>query len=146
MPTMSKLIAAVLMAALGWFTADLVKPYLSEGTPTGMFSPVAAAVGVLVGWRFTGKKLQAGKGTAVAIGLTSSLLLVLITAAAFGGKEMVDRSLRKNYKGPFDAVQGFFDNTIENLLITLQADVLIALVVGGVIVGWLTAMGARKFL
>ena len=146
MPTMSKLIAALLMAALGWFTADLVKPYLSEGTPTGMFSPVAAVVGVLVGWRFTGKKLQARRGTAVAIGLTSSLLLALITAAVFGGKEMVDKSIRKNYSGPFDAVQGFFQNTINNLLTALQADVLIALVVGGVIVGWLTGMAAKRFL
>ncbi|MGH1369168.1 MAG: TrgA family protein [Maritimibacter sp.] len=145
MPTASRLVAALILAALGWFCADLVKAYVTEGLPVGKLSPVAAVVGLGTGWLFTGRKLERKQGTAVAIGLTSSVILTVVTAAVFGGNAMLERALRKSYDGPMEAILGFFAETVNNLVLAAQADVIIALVVGGVLAGWLTGAVSRRF-
>lgn len=145
MPTSARLVGAILLAALGWLGAELVKPYLPEAQPVGWFSPVAAAVGVVVGWSFTGRRLDAGNGTAMGIGLTSAALLALAVVLGFSGYEMVRRSLRVAYDGPVEALQDLVDIALAHLAVAAQPDVALALVAGGLLVGAITQWVARRF-
>lgn len=145
MPTTARLVAALLLAALGWFTADLVKPYLPEAQPVGLFSPISALVGLGVGWIFTGKKLHGGEGSAVGIGLSSALLLVFWVAFIFSGYEMLQKALRKSYDGPTEAAVDTFAIILDQLKTAAQPDVIAAIVVGGVVAGALTRWTAARF-
>jgi hypothetical protein len=145
MPTSSKLVAALLYAALGWFTADLVKPLLTEGTPVGLFSPISAGFGLLVGWVFVGTRIGAGQGGPVGIGLTGSILLVFWVVLTFSGYEMVRRSMRLSYDGPVEALQSMFELAVEYLYMAAVPEVIGSLVAGGIIAGWLTGAVARRW-
>lgn len=145
MPTSARLVAALLLAALGWYGAELIKPYLNEGRQVGLFAPISAVWGVIVGWTFTGRRLQAGSGTAAGIGLASSALLVFWAVLGFSGYEMVRRSMQQTYNGPVDAVQGMVEIAIKDLAIAAQIDVIAVLVLGGLIAGTVTQWVARRY-
>lgn len=145
MPTMGRLVAALFLAALGWFTADLVKPYLPEAQPVGLFSPISAAVGLLVGWLFAGRKLHGGVGSVFGIGLSSAALLALWVAFIFAGYEMLRRALRKSYDGPTEAAVDTFGIMVDQLKVAAHPDVIGALLVGGLVAAWLTKWTAARF-
>jgi len=145
MPTAGKLVAALLLAALGWFTADLVKPYLPEAQPVGLFSPISAVVGLGVGWFFTGKKLNRGEGSAFGIGLSSAALLAFWVAFIFSGHEMLKRALRKSYDGPTEAAVDVFAIIGDQAKTAAKPEVIGALVVGGLVVGAITRWVAARY-
>ncbi len=145
MPTAAKLVAGIFFAALGWFVADLTKPYLPEGRSFVYLSPGLAAVGLFVGWRFTGKRIGSGMGGAFGIGLSSAFLLWFVGLFAFSFYEMIRLSLRKSYDGPVEAVQAIVEIGLEFGMIMSQPDVIGTLVVGSLLGGWLTQLAARKW-
>jgi len=145
MPTTAKFVGALFFAALAWFTTDMIKPLLPEGTAVGLFSPISAGLGVLIGWFFTGKRLDAGLGRGLGIGLTSSLLLVFWVLLTFSGYEMLRLSTRMRYDGPVEALQDMFSIALENMLLAATPSVLVALVVGGFFGGWLTEQVAKRW-
>lgn len=145
MPTTAKLTAAVLLAVLGWFAADLVKPYLAEGRPVGLFSPISAGFGALIGWTFTGRRLHRGRGPALGIGLASAALLVFWVVLGFSLYEMVQRSMSLRYGGPTEALEAMVKIAVENLAVAAQPDVIGALLLGGAIVGGVTRWVGGRF-
>lgn len=145
MPTMARLVAALLLAALGWFTADLVKPLLPEARPVGLFSPISAVVGFGVGWIFTGRKLHGGAGSAGAIGLSSVVLLVFWVTFIFAGYDMLQRALRKTYKGPMEALVDVFSLMFEHAMLAARVEVIAVLVLGGLITGTVVKWVAARW-
>ena len=145
MPTAPKLVAAAFFAVLAWFCADLIKPLLPDGTQYGLFSPVSAAFGVLVGWVFCGKRLGQGLGGPVGIGFASSILLSFWVLLTFSGYEMLRMSMRGRYDGPMDALQNLFQIAVDYLFIAATPEVIGTLVIGGVFGGVLTGMAARRW-
>ncbi len=146
MPTTARLVAAVLLAALGWFAADLFKPLLPEGRPVGLFSPISAGFGLLVGWTYTGRRADAGHGGGLALGLTSALLLTFWVLLTFSGYDMLQKSLRKAYDGPVEALQDMFAIGVDYARLAVTSpEVVGALVVGGLFIGWLTWQVARRW-
>ncbi|PIE07265.1 MAG: hypothetical protein CSA74_07720 [Rhodobacterales bacterium] len=144
MPTFARLAGAVLLAALGAYVALRVEPYLPEWQKGQMFIPVAALVGLVLGWVFTGGHLDRGHGNPLAIGFGSAVLLALWVAFLFAMSEMIDKSMRGAYHGsPTDAVQDVFGIMIEFAQDYLKPDVLLALGIGGPVVGMLTWLGGR---
>lgn len=144
MPTTARLVAAILFAAIGWFTADLVKPLLPEGTAVARFSPISAISGFLVGWIFTGKRILMGGG--LGLGLTSSILLLFWVLLIFSGYEMLQISMRSNqFDGPMEALQGMFGIMIKYLWLIAIPKVIGALIVGGLLAGWITEFIAKRW-
>lgn len=140
MPTFARLVGALLLAGLGVYVASLAKPYLPDGEPAEMLLPGTAVMGLIVGWVFTGRHLERGQGKGAAIGIGSVLLLAFWVAFLFAVQEMVDRSMRGSYGGsPTHAVQDVF-NILLDYTAVLQLDVIVAMVVGGVIVGVITGL------
>lgn len=145
MPTAARLTAAVLLAALGWFVAGLIVPYLTEGRQVTYFAYTAAGVGALVGWFFAGRKFDRAAGTAGGIGFASASLLVFWTGTLTSLYEMVQRSTRLAYDGPVEALQGMVEIFIKDIRDAAQVDVIIALLIGGMAVGTITNWVARRY-
>lgn len=145
MPTFARLVGAVLLAGLGVYAAMLAKPHLPDGEPGGMLIPMGAVMGGLIGWIFTGKHLERGQGQSIAIGIGSAVLLVFWSAFLFALEEMVDRSMRNSYGGsPTAAVQDIF-NIMMDYAEVLKLDVILALLIGGVLVGLITGFVGKRF-
>lgn len=147
MPTFARLAGAVLLAVLGGYAAMLARAHLPEGEPGGMLIQVTAAAGAVIGWVFTGRHLDRGRGNGVAIGISSALLLVFWVGFLFSGQEMIYRATTRNQYGgsPTDAVQDVFNIFIDYVRDVLQPDVILALGLGGVVVGVATAFVGKRF-
>ncbi len=150
MPTSARLVSALFFAALGWLCAELYKPLLPEGTALGLFAPISAGFGALVGWTFTGKRADMaaniGAGGGLGIGLTSSFLLLFWVLLTFSGYKMLQNSLRKFYDGPVQALQDLFAIAVDYLLLAAQSpEIVAALVVGGLVGGWIGEKVAQRW-
>lgn len=144
LPTFAGLVAAVLLAALGVGVSELTRPYFDEGMPLTWLHPVAALMGIIVGWFFTGPKLQKGTGSPVAIGLTSSVVQALLTMFVFASDLMLERAFRNSYRTVMEAVAGVFEGMMDYGEKVIQPDVVIAILLGGVVIGWITNWVARR--
>ena len=143
MPTASKLVAALLMAALAWYVATLIVPYLPEQTKVDLFHPTAAFYGLLVGWLFLGPKAGRGVVNAMGFGLTASVVFLLVASFWFAGYEMIIRSLRRTYEGPIEALEGMFEIAVSNLVYVNHIEIIAVLIVGGFVIGILTELTSR---
>ena len=60
MPTASKLFAAFALAAVAFFTAEMIKGHMPPSTRFGAFSEVSALIGLLCGWLLLGPETGGG--------------------------------------------------------------------------------------
>lgn len=145
MPTASKLIAALLFGALAFFVSDLVKPLLPEGTQFGIFSPLNAAVGALMGWRISGTRAGLSMRASLGYGLTTALITVFWCLFIWSGYLMVESSMRLRYSGPVAALQDMGMMMIEFARMMATGPIIGSLVVGALFFGWLTEQVARRY-
>ncbi|MCG6902517.1 MAG: TrgA family protein [Rhodobacter sp.] len=146
MPTMPKLIAAVLVAVLGYFAADVVAAHLPPETRHGMLRPMSVFFGLLIGWRFLGRRVGGGVRSGIGLGLSASVILLLVSMTFWAGTEMVHRALRKTYGGnPFEALQDMVQIALDFKEHLAYPDVVIVLVVGGIVVGALVEAAGRRW-
>ncbi len=141
MPTGTKLVAAIMFAALGWWAAEVVRPTLPEALPGQQLLPVSLLVGALSGWRVMGR--LAGKGYVHAVGYAIS---TLVTAAIwalviFASAEMVRRSIRKFYDGPVEALESMVGLVVDYARLFLNPSV-----IGPVLLGMLFCAVVVEFV
>jgi hypothetical protein len=145
MPTAPKLVAAVLIGILGYVTANLIAAHLPEQMRIGLFHEISVFLGVLVGWRFLGRRVGDGYRAALGYGVGASAVLVLAGLVVFSGYEMTVRSLRKSYDGPIEGLQGMVEIAIADLVYLGSAEVLGALILGGAVSGVICEFAARRW-
>lgn len=113
MPTAGKAVAAIGLAALGWYASTLVEAIWPVERNFGLFGPFVAALGLIVGWRVIGSRLGRGWMQGISAGLTGLFALLIWVFVLLSLYEMIGRSLDKRYKGPVDAIVGMFDIALE---------------------------------
>jgi len=145
MPTTTRLVAALLMAVLGWAAAMLALRYLPQGQTEMKVAAYSAGIGALVGWFWTGARVESGRQSAVGAGFVGSVILVLWDLIAFAGNQMLERAVKVQYDGPVDAIQGWISLALENARDMAKVDVLLLLAVGGVLIGGLSGWVSRRF-
>ncbi len=144
MPTASKLVAAILFAIVGAIAAHLFLPTLPEGTPPGYLREVSALVGLVWGWRTMGRRVGKGMGEAAGSGIVTSVVMLFWVMLLFAIYLMVHRSMRGLYDGPMDALLGVL-NIMYDYGHNLAAPATpIALIVGGIIAGWLSEITYKR--
>lgn len=145
MPTAARLVAALLLAILGWILSDLIRPLMPEGTAFGWFNYANAFIGVCVGWVAVGSR--AGRGVAPGInnGLTGVVVLFIWGLAVHSSYEMFRLAMRNRYDGPMEAITAIFLIASEFGLMIATAPVLITAVVGALVVGLVTDVVARHW-
>ena len=143
MPTAAKLVAALAFAALGWLGAWAFKPLMPSETQWGYFQPICAALGLLVGWGFTGARAGRGYGAALGSGLTGATVLVVAALFVFSVREMLLRSMTFRYGGPLEAVVAVFAIMLDHAALMGDALFLSVLVAGGLVAGLMTEAASR---
>ncbi len=104
MPTATKIFAAVAFAIVGWLAASFYIPQLPEGTSTGFFREITAALGFLIGWFTLGKAMGKGYREAISLGLMTSLYLLVWALVGFSVYRMIMRSTKMTYHDAGEAV------------------------------------------
>lgn len=144
MPSFSRLVGAVLLAALAWYVSELIKPLFPEERDVGWFTQVNAAFGLLVGWKWMGARALGTISNAIGNGLTSAVML-LVSALFFQCvSEMIRLSYNKQYDTAPDAVVGIFELMVEYGQMLSTVEVWGTLLIGGVAAGFVVEAVARK--
>ena len=81
MPTMGRLVGAILFAGLAWYTSLLIIPLFPVGTNLGLFQEVNTFFGLIAGWTVAGPRAGLGYVAAFSYGLTALVAMM----ASMGG-------------------------------------------------------------
>lgn len=141
MPTAAKAVSAVLLAVVSWFAADAVRPLLPEQTQFGWFNEVAVLIGLLVGWRVMGNRVQGGFVEAFSAGLTGAAALVFWNLFVQSFNEMLGNALDRKYDGPFEGLIAVFYIAVDYAQYLLDPTVAGIIVIGSS----LSALVANRF-
>ena len=145
MPTASKLVAAVVFAIVAAIAAHLFIPALPEGTLVKGFREASAAVGFICGWRVMGTLTGRGYREAAGSGIRTSVTILFWVLLGFSIYEMVQRSTKMLYDGPMEALVGVFDLMLGYGKLLAQPATPVALLVGGIIGGWMAEWAGRRW-
>ena len=144
MLTFPKLIAGLWFAALAFYAGGLVIPLLPEGTQLGKFPIINALIGFVMGWRFMGRRAYDQLSQMLGYGATTSALLLFWALLTYGGYEMYGRAIKMRYDGPTEALVGMADHIKDYAILIATPTVLGALLVGGIIGGYITWFTAQR--
>ena len=153
MPTAAKLVAALAFLAIGFLGAELYKPGLSPDTQWGLFPVIAAAVGAACGWVISGGRAGRGWMSAGGTGMRTSITITFWLLLMFSSREMILRSMKRIYDGPFEAVVATFGLMLgfgQAIWTThgtgaFRPDTLIVLLGGGFLAGLMAEWAGRQW-
>jgi len=145
MPTAAKLVGAVLFALTAFLAAELFKPGMPAGTQFGVFSFICAAIGFLSGWNMMGKRTGFGTSAAISTGIQTSITIAFFALFGFSMYHMVMRSIQLRYNGLSEAMSDVFNLLLDNGAMMMNARVIGALLIGGVVGGVLTDIAGRRW-
>lgn len=145
MPTMGKLAAAIGLGVVGWVGSDLFRPLMPDDTNFGWFNYVNAGLGMLCGWRVTGRRLGYGYAQGFSAGLTGVAALVFWAVFLQSLNEMLKRALDNRYDGAVEGITSMFELAAEYVVTMLDGTLIGALVTGGVLVGVIAEWVARRW-
>ncbi|MFK7940295.1 MAG: TrgA family protein [Roseovarius sp.] len=145
MPTSAKLFAALGLAAVGWFASEAIRPLLPDHTDFGMFNQVNVVLGLICGWRVTGRRVGGTFMEAVSAGLTGAVALVFWGLFAQSFNLMLANALEKKYKGPFQGIMGIFNNAMDYGVFLIDGTVIAIVLIGGILTGIVADWIAKRF-
>jgi hypothetical protein len=153
MPTAARLVAAIAFLAVAFLGAEVFKPGLTPDTQWGLFPMIAAGVGAVCGWMIAGARAGRGWLSAGATGMRTSVTIVFWLLLLFSGREMVLRSMKRLYDGPFEGIVAVFALMLQygQAIWTthgtgaFRPDTLIVLLGGGFLAGLLTEWAGRQW-
>lgn len=145
MPTAAKLIAAAAFALVGWLAASYYIPQLPEGTSTGFFREITAALGFVIGWLTLGSAVGRGYREAISLGLRTSLLLLVWALVGFSVYRMILRSTKMTYHDAGEAVLDVPMLMLYYGKLMGSVPFIATLLVGGVLGGLAAEFAARRW-
>lgn len=145
MLSMSRVVALVVFAALAWFVSELVKLELPEGMNPGRLSEINAAIAGIVAWRIAGPRQRIGYSAAIGNGFTAMVGAVLTCLFFQSGNEMIRTSMRGRYDGPMDALVEMAKIYGEMALYLANPAILITLVLGSCLCGYIIEWTSRRW-
>ncbi len=145
MPTTGKAVAAILMAILAWYASEMFRPLMPEGTGFGWFNWVNVALGVLSGWIVIGSRLNHGFSQSIGAGLTGVGAMVFWAVFLQSLNEMLRGALEKRYSGPVEGIVAIFEIAIDYLVTMWHMPLIVLLVVGGMVIGLVSELVARRW-
>lgn len=142
--TFPKAVSAVWFAFVAFFASGLVVQYMEDGTQLGLYYYVTAGVGAAMGWRFMGERAYEPFTQVIGFALSTCVLIIFWSLLIFGGYEMYENSIKLRYDGPGQAMIGWVEQMVAYGHLMAKPDVGIALVIGGVVGGWIIWFFAQR--
>ena len=106
---------------------------------------MAGATGLWTGWVVVGTRTGNGWAAGIGNGLTGIVAFVFWTMFLYSFFEMIKKSMRNSYDGPMDAIMNVFELMYRNAIQLFNAELAIAMVVGGVIAGLFAEYFGKKY-
>ncbi len=145
MPTAAKLVAAILFAALGFGVAEIYKTTITERTVWGYLSEVSAFMGLVWGWRVSGRLAGAGYWAGIGFGARTVVTVFFWVILTFAIYVMVIQSTRKIYGDPMEALLGAGGLMLDFSRSILTVDVLVPAFAGGILAGVIVEFVSRRW-
>lgn len=146
--TTARVIGAGLMAALGWFVSDMVRPLMPESTVFGWFNYVNAVFGAYVGWSMlVPRHIENSSNRLVPMsrGLTAAFSLATIGILAQSVNEMLRLSKRLRYSDPLKALEDVFRIIADFGVVLLHPTVIGPLIIGAVVSAFIVDAAHRRW-
>lgn len=144
MPTAAKLIAAVLFFALCWLISEQIRSAIPPQS-MGLFAPVNAAIGLIIGWRVVGQRAGQGFTASIGNGLTAICASFFWGILIWAGHTMLKASVRGRYSGPIDAIQDMFNKMVDFGALVVIDFVIATAVFGSIVCAILVEMASRRW-
>lgn len=145
MPTAGRLTAAIAFAVIGGYIATLISPLFEEGKQPSWWYPLCVLTGVWAGWVVVGKRAGHGYPAGFGNGITGIVAQVFWILFIMAFADMINKSLRKAYDGPVEAVVSVFE-LMSELALAFWSPTLIAIMLGcGVAGGLFAEFFAKRF-
>ncbi|MDG1406372.1 MAG: TrgA family protein [Octadecabacter sp.] len=145
MPTMGRLVGAILFAGLAWYTSLLIIPLFPVGTNLGSFQEVNTFFGLIAGWTVAGPRAGLGYVAAFSYGLTALVAMVVMALFFNSSVVMVEQSLRKRYDGPGEALTDVFQMFVDHAIMMATPEIIGTLLIGGIVGGLVTEFFGQRF-
>ena len=145
MPTIPKLVAAIVLSVLAYVVSKMVMDVMPEATDFGIFLPLNMAIGFLTGWFYTGPLSTTRLADAISFGLTGAAILTFVALFAQSANEMTRLAMRHRYDGPIEAIAAGFQIGVDFGAQVFTLDVILTLAVGGVLAGLLTYLASLRW-
>ncbi|MEL7166475.1 MAG: TrgA family protein [Pseudomonadota bacterium] len=143
MPNAAKLIAAVGLAVLGVALSVIVMGRFEEDTNFGWFVQVNVALGLAVGWTFIGRRAGRGTTSAINVGFTGAVLLILWGLFLQACYKMFDLSMKGRIDSVSEALTEVMEIMAEWALLMSTIPFWATAVIGGALVGICAEMAWR---
>ncbi|KIT15965.1 TrgA family protein [Jannaschia aquimarina] len=150
MPTPAKLVAAILMAAVAWFTAEAVVRYaLPEGSSVGRFREICAVIGLFFGWRMLGRAATGVRGrgdkivNSLTMGMATSLAILVLAVFLHGFYQMISESMKLAYDQPGKAATAMIGFIKEDFILVANPIIIGVLLGGGAVAGLMAGVTGR---
>jgi len=144
MLTAGRLIGAMCFAILGAYIAFATVPLFEEGRAPGFWYALCMLAGAWAGWAIVGSRSGKGYSSSVGVSLTGVVAGFWILFI-LSGYDMIQKSMRRSYDGPVEAVINVFEILGEYALQFATVDVVTVLVVGALAAGMFTEFFARRY-
>ena len=145
MPTSGKLTAAIGLGILGWIGSEIFRPLMEEGTDFGWFNYVNVILGLICGWRVTGRRLGLGYATGISAGLTGMVALVFWALLVQSFNEMLRLTLDGRITGVMKGLTRMFELATEYGLVVLDGTLMGVLLAGGFLIGAIAEWAERRW-
>ncbi len=144
MPTASRVIAGLCLAALAWLVSEQIKLLFEEDKAFGNFNLINLCIGLIVGWQVVGSRAGRGMIAAINNGLTGGIVLVFWCLLGHSAVRMFELSMRNRYDGAFEALAAVFQMMAENGLMIATPVIIGTLVIGSCLSGLLAEMTSKR--
>ncbi len=149
MPTGAKLISAVFYGFLAYIAAHVVHSTFEAEAGYdlnfGWFKEITALIGILTGWRVQGTRAGDGRNFAIQGGVLTSVMIVFWSVILWSIVEMIQESMKMQYRGPSQAVVDAFRIAIEYCQTIGTMPFILTMLMGGVLGGTIAEWAAARF-
>ena len=120
---------------------------MPAGQGAGLFPVVCAGLGLVIGWHVLGGFLDRRRGRveAMGTGLRAALTVAIVALCLFALREVAILAIDGRYRDPVQAVLDVFSWVLRLGAGMLRADVMAALIFGGLLGGALAHMAAARW-
>lgn len=143
--TAPRLVAALVLAAVGYVASEFVKPLMPEGTQFGYFNAVNTALGLVVGWIVIGTRIGRGLAAAISYGFTAGVVLMFWGLFVQACNEMLRLALRRRFDGPVEAITETFTIGFDFGVMISTPAVLGSVLLGGILAAVLAEMSSKHW-
>lgn len=145
MPTFARLTGAILFGLLALYFAYSASPYFPEAQQPSYWYLLTGGVGVLCGWILVGTRAGAGYPSGIGAGITGGVAILFWVFFLMSFSDMIEKSLRKSYDGPIEAVINVFQLMVDWFMVFAVVELGVLMAVGSVVGGFITEFVGKRW-